>query len=164
MCQYTVNSYFTSRIHAVTKDFTECLYLSYRHPLITDIHNFNMKFISFTVVLKAATVRDILAETGFLCDSAAVLSMTQQSPHNTAYKTYPNRTGMHPHCCGIAFLYMYPNTMTSVNLEILNKLHSSRKNTVFWKMEVYSLVEIYFHFVGTSSLPFHSRRVCRTGS
>ena len=104
MCQYTANSYFTSRMHAVTKDFTKYLYLSHRHPLITDIHNFNMKLISFIVVLKTATVRDVLAETGFLCDSAAVLSMTQQSPHNTAHKTYSNRIGMHPHCCGTAFL------------------------------------------------------------
>ena len=44
--------------------------------------------------------------------------------------------------CHFISLYMYLNAMTSVNVEILNKLHSNMKNTVFCNMMVYSLVGI----------------------
>jgi len=57
--------------------------------------------------------------------------------------------------CHFISLYMYPNAMTSVNLEILNKLNSNIKNTVFCNMMVHSLVGIYFYFAGTSSPLFH---------
>ena len=52
------------------------IFISHRHPLVTIIHNFKIQFIS---ILTTRTVRYVLAEKGFLCDSTAVLSVIQQT-------------------------------------------------------------------------------------
>lgn len=81
---------------------------------------------------------------------------TTNSRH-TAHKTYSNRRVCILTAVQFHSLYTCPNAMTSVNLQILNQLQSNRKNTVFCNMMVYSLVEIYFYFPGTS--PFSSSTV-----
>jgi len=79
-----------------------------------------------------------------------VLSEIQQIPvilHTTHIQTGWYASSL---LCNFIYFYTYSNA-TSVNLQILNKLHSNRKNTVFCNMKVYSLVGIYFYFAGTSS-------------
>lgn len=124
------------------------IFISHRHPLLTIIHNFKIQFIS---VLTTTTVRYVLAGKGFLCNSAAVLSDIQHITvilHTKHIQTDWYASSL---LCNFISLYTHPNAMTSINLQILNKLHSNRKNTVFCNMMVYSLAGIYFYFAGTSS-------------
>ena len=130
------------------------IFISHRHPLVTVIHNFKIQFIS---VLTTTAVRCVLVKKAFY---VTVLLCSEWYNKFPSYCTQniSKQTGTHPQCCAISFLC----TCIPVNLEILNKLHSNMKNTVFCNMMVYSLVRIYFYFARTSSLLFHSRRVCRT--